>query len=55
MIMRSDPVEGVLYSYKNLGAVQDHMQELHEIVKMMFHLHEKYNSMLQSEAQKTDE
>lgn len=55
MIMRSDPVEGVFYSYKNLRAVQDHMQEFHEIVKMMFHAHEKYNSMLQSEAQETDD
>ena len=55
MIRKSSAVEGMLYSFKNLESVRDQMQQLDDIFKMMFEVHKEYNSMLQLDAQETDE
>ena len=55
MIRKSSAVEGMLYSFKNLESVRDQMQQLDDIFKMMFEVHKEYNSMLQPDAQETDE
>ena len=55
MIRKSSAAEVMLYSFKNLEAVRHQMQQLDEIFKMMFEVHKEYNSMLQPDAQETDE
>ena len=51
MIRKSSAVESMLYSFKNLESVRDQMQQLDDIFKMMFEVHQEYNSMLQPDAQ----
>ena len=55
MIRKSSAVDDMLYSFNNLESVRDQMQQLDEIFKMMFEVHKEYNSMLQPDAQETDE
>ena len=51
MIRKSSTVESMLYCFKNLESVRDQMQQLDDIFKMMFEVHQEYNSMLQPDAQ----
>ena len=46
LIRKSSAVEGTMYSFKNLESVQDQMQQLHDIFKMMFEVYKEQNSVL---------
>ena len=45
----------MLYLFKNLESFRDQMQQLDDIFKMMFEVHKECNSILQPDAQETDE
>ena len=55
MIRKSSAVKSMLYSFKNLESVRDQMQQLDDIRKCMFEVHQECNSMLQPDAQERDE
>ena len=55
MVRKSIVVEGVPYFFKNLDSVPDQMQQLDYIFKTMFEVHNEYYSILQPDAQETND
>ena len=53
MIWKSSAAECMLYFHKTFGAVQDKMQLLENLFKMIFKDHKECNSVLQTDAQET--